>query len=148
MKMWLVAGEFVCAHGLVTNDFILIYQNVENGKYVREPNQYPTFLLFMFQTLTIHYQSQQIIEARKQGQDVSPRVPTKAVTTEPVLELVLPDLPSLDDVEMVYAYDTNFLDDSPLDYVGESINLPNLGSDSSFEPIDDYNPEDFNFEFE
>lgn len=33
----LVAGEFVGAHGLVTNDFILIYQNVEDGKYVREP---------------------------------------------------------------------------------------------------------------
>lgn len=143
----LVAGEFVGAHGLVTNDFILIYQNVEDGKYVREPTN--PLLCFPFICFPNSYTSPQIIEARKKGQDVSPRVPNKAATTEPApapaLELLLPDLPALDDVEMVYAYDTNFLDDSPLDYVGESINLPNIGSDSSF---DDYNPEDFDFEIE
>lgn len=60
-------------------------------------------------------------------------------------ELEFPELPVLDDTELVYAYDNDFLDDSPLDYMGESINLPSLGSDSSFEAIEDYNPDDFNF---
>lgn len=62
----------------------------------------------------------------------------------PELELQLFELPVVDDTELVYAYDYDFFDDSPLDYMGESINLPGLGSDSSFE---EYNPDDFQFEW-
>ncbi|KAH6811322.1 hypothetical protein C2S51_025084 [Perilla frutescens var. frutescens] len=115
-------GEFVYTHGLVTDDFILVYQNVEDGRY--------------------------IIEARKKGQDVAPRVANNLVINEapPELELEIPELPVIDDTEMLYAYDTTFLDDSPLDYMGDSINLPSIGSDSSFEAIEDYNPDDFEFE--
>lgn len=61
-------------------------------------------------------------------------------------DLQLLDLPVLDDTQLVYAYDYDFFDDSPLDYMGESINLPSLGgSDSSFASFDEYNPEDFEF---
>ncbi|KAL1547413.1 hypothetical protein AAHA92_23896 [Salvia divinorum] len=112
-------GEFVCAHGLVTDDFILFYQNVEDGRY--------------------------IIEARKKGQDLAPRISDNLAMIGAAPELDLPELPDLDYSGMVYAYENDFLDDSPLDYMGESINLPSLGSDSSSEAIEDYNSEDFDF---
>ncbi|XP_042012002.1 B3 domain-containing transcription factor FUS3-like [Salvia splendens] len=112
-------GEFVYTHGLVTDDFILIYQNVEDGRY--------------------------IIEARKKGQDLAPRIFDNLAMNDAAPELEFPELPVLEDTELVFAYDNDFLDDSPLDYMGESINLPSLGSDSSFEAIEDYNPDDFNF---
>lgn len=57
----------------------------------------------------------------------------------------VPAAPScdLDGTDMLYEYDSAFLDDSPLEYVGESINLPCFGSDLSFEPIGNFNAEDF-----
>ncbi|XP_057800539.1 B3 domain-containing transcription factor FUS3-like [Salvia miltiorrhiza] len=119
-------GEFVYTHGLVTDDFILVYQNVEDGRY--------------------------IIEARKKGQDLAPRIFNNLSIIEAAPELALPELPELpvlEDTELVYAYDNDFFNNSPLDidYMGESLNLPSLGSDSSFEAIEDFNPEDFEFEW-
>ncbi|KAG6400658.1 hypothetical protein SASPL_137499 [Salvia splendens] len=87
--------EFVYTHGLVTDDFILVYQNVEDGRY--------------------------IIEARKKGQDLAPRIFDNLAMNDAAPELEFPELPVLDDTELV------------------------LGSDSSFEAIEDYNPDDFNF---
>ncbi|KAH6777551.1 hypothetical protein C2S52_006984 [Perilla frutescens var. hirtella] len=107
-------GEFVYTHGLVTDDFILVYQNVEDGRYM--------------------------IEARKKGQDVAPRVANINLVINELELLPQLQLPAVDDTEMLYAYDTtSFLDDTPLDYVGDSINLPGIESDhSSFEPFEDY----------
>ncbi|KAG6438429.1 hypothetical protein SASPL_103372 [Salvia splendens] len=111
-------GEFVHVHGLVTDDFILVYQNVEDGGY--------------------------IIEARKKGKDLAPRMSDNLAMIGAAPELDLLELPDLDYTEMVYAYDNEFLDDSPLNYTGDSINLPNLGSDSSSEAK---NNEDSDFDF-
>ncbi|KAL0331813.1 UNVERIFIED_CONTAM: B3 domain-containing transcription factor FUS3 [Sesamum calycinum] len=110
-------GDFVYTHGLVPDDYILVYQNVEDGRYV--------------------------IEARKKEDYDAPRILDNLVINETTTELTLPEPPALDGTEMLYEYDANFMDDSPLDYLGESINLPSLGSSTSFEPIDDYNAEDF-----
>ncbi|KAK4392828.1 B3 domain-containing transcription factor FUS3 [Sesamum angolense] len=110
-------GDFVYTHGLVPDDYILVYQNVEDGRYV--------------------------IEARKKEDYDAPRILDNLVINETTTELMLPEPPALDGTEMLYEYDANFMDDSPLDYLGESINLPSLGSSTSFEPIDDYNAEDF-----
>ncbi|KAL0351194.1 UNVERIFIED_CONTAM: B3 domain-containing transcription factor FUS3 [Sesamum radiatum] len=111
------SGDFVYTHGLVPDDYILVYQNVEDGRYV--------------------------IEARKKEDYDAPRILDNLVINETTTELTLPEPPALDGTEMLYEYDANFMDDSPLDYLGESINLPSLGSSTSFEPIDDYNAEDF-----
>ncbi|KAL0450837.1 UNVERIFIED_CONTAM: B3 domain-containing transcription factor FUS3 [Sesamum latifolium] len=110
-------GDFVCTHGLAPDDYILVYQNVEDGRYV--------------------------IEARKKEDYDTPRNLDNLVINETTTELTLPEPPVLDGTEMLYEYNANFMDDSPLDYLGESINLPSLGSSTSFEPIDDYNAEDF-----
>ncbi|KAL0377248.1 UNVERIFIED_CONTAM: B3 domain-containing transcription factor FUS3 [Sesamum radiatum] len=112
-------GDFVYTHGLVPDDYILVYQNVEDGRYV--------------------------IEARKKEDYDTPRMLDNLVINETTTatELTLPEPPVLDGTEMLYEYNANFMDDSPLDYLGESINLPSLGSSTSFEPIDDYNAEDF-----
>ncbi|KAK6155343.1 hypothetical protein DH2020_009591 [Rehmannia glutinosa] len=107
-------GEFVNTHGLVTDDYILVYQNFEDGRYV--------------------------IEARKKEEYNAPRTFNNLVINETANDFQLPDL---DGVEMLYGYDTTFLDDSPLNYLGETINLPSLGSDITFESIDNYDDEDF-----
>ncbi|XP_075515251.1 B3 domain-containing transcription factor FUS3-like [Primulina tabacum] len=106
-------GDFVNAHGLLSGDYILVYQNIEDQGYV--------------------------IEARK-----SEEYNEHGIYND--LELRLPAVPAttLDGSDMFFEYDTSFLDDSPLDYVGESINnLACLGSHLSFEAIDKYTAEDF-----
>ncbi|PIN24215.1 hypothetical protein CDL12_03036 [Handroanthus impetiginosus] len=110
-------GDFVYTHGLVPDDYILVYQNIEDGRYV--------------------------IEARKKEECDTPRISNDLAMKETTDDLTLYALPSLDETEMLYGYDTTYLDDSPLDYLGDSINLPSLGSNSSFEAIEDYNDEDF-----
>ncbi|KZV42050.1 hypothetical protein F511_18396 [Dorcoceras hygrometricum] len=106
-------GDFVNAHGLLPGDYILVYQNIEDRRYV--------------------------IEARK-----SEEYEEQGIYND--LELRLPADPgtALDGSEMLFEYDTTFLDDSPLDYVGESINnLACLGSHLAFEAIDKYTADDF-----
>ncbi|KAI3457781.1 hypothetical protein Pfo_014444 [Paulownia fortunei] len=110
-------GDFVYTHGLVPDDYILVYQNIEDGRYV--------------------------IEARKKEEYDAPRIFNDLVINESTTDLTLPALPALDGTETLYGYDTTFLDDSPLDYLGESVNLPSLGLNSSFEAIENYNAEDF-----
>ncbi|KAL7106564.1 hypothetical protein ACP275_06G001900 [Erythranthe tilingii] len=107
-------GEFVYTHGLETDDYILVYQNVEDGKYV--------------------------IEARKKEEQDAPRILlNEVVIREPnATDMAL----SLIDegMEALYEYNATFMDDTPLDYLGGPITLPSLGINSStFEAIDNFN---------
>ncbi|KAL8544308.1 hypothetical protein ACS0TY_004735 [Phlomoides rotata] len=111
-------GDFVDAHGLAVHDFILVYQNNEDGQY--------------------------IIEARKKGEDDSPRSCNNVGMCELSNELTVPEHPTLGSADLLYEYESIFMDDSPLNYMGEPINLPNMGSDSSF---DNYNVDDFEFDY-
>ncbi|KAL8049135.1 hypothetical protein ABFX02_06G001900 [Erythranthe guttata] len=107
-------GEFVYTHGLETDDYILVYQNVEDGKYV--------------------------IEARKKEEQDAPRILlNEVVIREPTatdMALSLID----EGMEALYEYNATFMDDTPLDYLGGPITLPSLGINSStYEAIDNFN---------
>ncbi|KAL3630879.1 hypothetical protein CASFOL_023863 [Castilleja foliolosa] len=82
-------GGFADAHHLVTGDYILVYQNTEDGRYV--------------------------IEAKKKEEYSEPNSVINDSTT---------DFQLLPEALYEYEYDLTFLDDSPLVYVGESIDLP------------------------
>ncbi|KAL3653890.1 hypothetical protein CASFOL_003571 [Castilleja foliolosa] len=103
-------GGFVNAHNLGTGDYILVYQNTEDGRFV--------------------------IEAKKKEEYCEPNPTINEQTLDSQL---LPEAL----YEYEYEYDVAFLDDSPFDYVGESIDLPRLGPEITFEPFDDYDPESF-----
>lgn len=82
-----------------------------------------------------------MIEARK-GEDDAPRMCNNVGMCELSNELTVPENPTLGSADLLYEYDTTFMDDSPLNYMAQSITLPNMGSNSSF---DNYNLDDFDF---
>ncbi|KAL3829437.1 hypothetical protein ACJIZ3_018239 [Penstemon smallii] len=107
-------GDFVNAHDLVPGDYILVYQNFEDGKYV--------------------------IEAMKEDEFEEPPAPAcnnkDPVINEPAnpeTDLEFPELPELPDMETFFAYDTTYLDDSPLEYQGGTIDFPRIESDLPFD---------------
>ncbi|KAL6509137.1 hypothetical protein OROGR_022447 [Orobanche gracilis] len=100
-------GGFVNAHSLATGDYIIVYQNMEDGRYV--------------------------IEAKKKEEYCPP--PQTFIDHHHVINESTADLGNLYE----YEYDITFLDDSPLDYVGESINLPRFGPEIAF----DYDADNF-----
>ncbi|KAL6533540.1 hypothetical protein OROMI_027652 [Orobanche minor] len=108
-------GGFVNAHRLATGDYILVYQNIEDGRYVIEAKKKEEYCPPP-ETFNDHH-------VINESTADSPRFPA------------LPDLGNLYE----YEYDITFLDDSPLDYVGESINLPRFGPEIAF----DYDADNF-----
>lgn len=54
-------------------------------------------------------------------------------------ELTVPEHPIFGSADFLYEYETTFMNDSPLDYMGDPINLPDIGS------FDTYNVEDIEF---
>ncbi|GFQ01111.1 b3 domain-containing transcription factor fus3 [Phtheirospermum japonicum] len=114
-KMYVLesTGGFVNTHHLVTGDYILVYQNTEDRRY--------------------------FIEAKKKQEYREPNPAINVINESTADSQLLPEAL----YEYEYEYDITFLDDSPLDYVGESINLPRFGPEITFEHIDAYDAEGF-----
>ncbi|KAL8557464.1 hypothetical protein ACS0TY_004768 [Phlomoides rotata] len=119
-KMYVLeyTGEFVHKHNLTVNDSIIVYRNIDDGEY--------------------------IIEGRKKMEEDVSKTYTNVGMCELYNELTVPDDPILGSIDLLYEYESKFMDDSPFNYLGDPIKLPNMGSDSSFE---DYNIKDFDFNF-
>lgn len=82
---------------------------------------------------------EQVIEAKKRGSYDAPRVADDVKMSESINDLTLT---VLDGTEPLYEYDTTFIDDTPLVYVGDAINLPIGGEDQSLQPVIDYDAVD------
>ncbi|EPS59772.1 hypothetical protein M569_15034, partial [Genlisea aurea] len=101
-------GDFVQAHGLAKDDYILVYQDVDTGTYV--------------------------IEAKKKDEFSTAKTDAAETSRSEVAAAADDDglFPEEAALDYVYEYDTSFLDDSPLDYVYEYDDT-SLGLDSSFD---------------
>ncbi|GER38881.1 B3 domain-containing protein [Striga asiatica] len=111
-------GGFVNAHHLVTGDYILVYQNSDDGRYV--------------------------IEAKKKVEYEASRAFNEHLAiNESTADSQFPPIPDQENLyEYEYEYNAAFMDDSPLDYVGDSINLPRFEPEINFESMGDYDNKD------
>ncbi|KAG8385017.1 hypothetical protein BUALT_Bualt04G0179100 [Buddleja alternifolia] len=113
-------GDFVLEHDLLPGDYILVYRNSEDGRYM--------------------------IEGRKKEEhEARTGIYNDIVINEATIDLNL--AVSEDNMDMLYEYNATFMDDSPFEYIGDPINLPSLESRPfCFEPIENYSAEDFQFQ--